>query len=279
MITEPQKVYINEHAYLPEHLVQYVLAISGGEPFLHKDFLFYRTAERIIFVGYSLEGETEEESLQAALAGVSDRFSPVEIALLAPVVPAKFTGEPESFDDYYRLSLEAPVISSKTRNMLRRAQEALSVRRIRAWTEEHEALIDDFLSRRPVTEEVRWIYKRIGLYVSSSPDALVLEARTSRGDLAAFDIADFSARHFVMYMFNFVSRSHYLPGASDLLLAGIIEEARRQGKGQINLGLGINPGVVFFKKKWGGTPFKRYIFSRHRPASNPKWLGFFNFLK
>ena len=56
-------------------------------------------------------------------------------------------------------------------------------------------------------------------------------------------------------MFNFSSDNRYIPGASDLLLSEIIEDAKRERKRTINLGLGINPGVTFFKKRWGGVVF------------------------
>ena len=41
MITASQQDYINDHAYIPEHIPQYVTAISQTEPFLLGDFLVY----------------------------------------------------------------------------------------------------------------------------------------------------------------------------------------------------------------------------------------------
>ncbi|MFH1627942.1 MAG: hypothetical protein ABIE47_04380 [Pseudomonadota bacterium] len=39
-----------------------------------------------------------------------------------------------------------------------------------------------------------------------------------------------------------------------------------EGKKYINLGLGINPGVAFFKEKWGGVVFLPYAFCMyHQP--------------
>ena len=49
------------------------------------------------------------------------------------------------------------------------------------------------------------------------------------------------------------------PGASDLLLHRIAEDARAEGKRFLNLGLGVNDGVRFFKEKWGGVPFARHV--------------------
>ena len=61
-------------------------------------------------------------------------------------------------------------------------------------------------------------------------------------------------------MFNFASREHYIPGASDLLLNELVTIAQQKGKRFINLGLAINKGITFFKQKWGGVPFLNHEF-------------------
>ena len=82
-----------------------------------------------------------------------------------------------------------------------------------------------------------------------------LKQETRMRELVAFDVAEFGAKYYAIYMFNFSSKDRYIPGASDLLLSGVINQAITEQKKYINLGLGISPGVTFFKKKWGGTPF------------------------
>jgi hypothetical protein len=91
-------------------------------------------------------------------------------------------------------------------------------------------------------------------YVSYSKTSFVLNARDSAGKLVAFDIADFGAKHYAFYMFNCRSRQHHVPGTSDLLLQALIKEAEQQGKTYVNLGLGINQGVAFFKKNGVASP-------------------------
>jgi hypothetical protein len=63
----------------------------------------------------------------------------------------------------------------------------------------------------------------------------------------------------------FQSEALYLPGASDLILFKVIGRAKAENKKYINLGLGINPGVTFFKRKWGGVPFLPYSFCLYKP--------------
>ena len=43
--------------------------------------------------------------------------------------------------------------------------------------------------------------------------------------------------------------------AADALLAALAAEGAERGHGLLNLGLGIHPGVAFFKKKWGASAF------------------------
>jgi hypothetical protein len=127
-------------------------------------------------------------------------------------------------------------------------------------------MVDDFLKTHPVDEGIRIIFERIGEYLSSSTTAWVFDARNNRGELVAFDIAEFKPRDYVLYMFNYSSDALYVPGASDLLLSEVIQEAKKERKKFVNLGLGINPGVTFFKKKWGGVVFLPYASCLYHPS-------------
>ncbi len=126
-------------------------------------------------------------------------------------------------------------------------------------------MVAAFLKTHPVDEATRFIFQRIDRYLSSSKTAAIFDARTGDGELVAFDIAEFKPRDYALYMFNFSSDARYIPGASDLLLARMIEQAKTEGKKYINLGLGINPGVAFFKEKWGGVAFLPHAFCLYHP--------------
>jgi hypothetical protein len=54
------------------------------------------------------------------------------------------------------------------------------------------------------------------------------------------------------------SKKNYTPGASDLLCYEMIKMSQEYGKRYIHLGLGVNEGIIRFKKKWGGRPTIRY---------------------
>jgi hypothetical protein len=163
---------------------------------------------------------------------------------------------------------------SKIGNMVRRAGRELTVEKSREFREDHQTLIDRFLRSREVEEGTGIIFSRIAPYLSSVPTARVFSARDSGGRLAGFDVADFGAEEYAFYLFNFRSRDAAVPGTSDLLLHALIREAQEQGKRYLNLGLGINDGVVFFKEKWGARSFLPHQSLVYRPSS-PSFFDFF----
>ena len=266
MISRTEREYIEEYAYLPEHIPQYVIAIAQTEPFLFGDFLTYAKKDRLIFVGYPLKETFEEKQMRSALEEGIKRFKPESVSLIAPSIPPYINDciHPPS-DHYYRLDLSALSISQKLRNMLSRAGRELSVERSRDFSKEHQKLIKDFLKSHPVDDATRSIFKKIGEYLSSSTTAWVFDARNKKGELVAFDIAEYKPRDYAIYMFNFSSETQYVPGTSDLLLLEVIKQAKTEKKKYINLGLGINPGVTFFKKKWGGVIFLPHTFCLYCP--------------
>jgi hypothetical protein len=264
MITTNQLAYIKEHAYIPEHMIHYVTAVSQAEPFLFGAYLAYFKKDLLIFIGYPLEEAFEEKKMEKALNEARGRFKPREVSLAAPKIPPSIFGSPRApADHYYRLDLSTLSISQKLRNMLRRADRDLVVERTKTLNEEHKEMVNEFLNTHTVDEATQFIFKRIPEYLSSAPSIWVFIARKKSGALVAFDIAEFGAKHYAIYMFNFASRSHYIPGASDLLLLEVIKFAKEENKKFVNLGLGINTGVTFFKKKWGGVPFYPYASCRY----------------
>jgi hypothetical protein len=265
MITAAQQDYIEDHAYVPEHMAHYVTAISQTEPYLFGDFLAHSKKGYLILVGYPLKEPFEEKRLQRALEDAVKRLKPETVSLTAPTIPSSLKDCAHSLSDhYYRLDLSSLSISQKLRNMLKRASRELSVGKNKFFDEEHRKMVEEFLKVHPVDEATRSIFQRIDKYLSSSKTAWIFDARNKRNELVAFDVAEFKPRSYSFYMFNFSSDTLYVPGVSDLLLSEVIHQAKKEGKKYINLGLGINPGVTFFKKKWGGVVFLPYAFCLYR---------------
>jgi len=270
MITPEQHRYIVARAYVPEHLPAYVTAVSPVEPFLLDDFVVYVDHKRLVCVGYPLGGTFDEAQLTAMLDEAINRFKPGVVSVIGPVAPASLPDCTESpADAYYRLDLSTLSMPQKVRHMLNRAGRDLSIQPAERCGREHKKLIKAFQRARPLDEATRLIFQRMPDYVNSSPTARLFEVRNKQGKLVVFDVAEFGTKDYAFYMFNFCSEKYYVPGASDLLLAEVIEQANREGKRYLNLGLGINPGVTFFKTKWGGVPFLRYLACVYeRPRAN-----------
>ena len=76
MITAAQEDYIERHAYVPEHIPQYVTAISQTEPYLFGDYLAYAKKGHFILVGYPLKEAFEEKRLESALEDAVQRLKP-----------------------------------------------------------------------------------------------------------------------------------------------------------------------------------------------------------
>ena len=275
MITPDERAFILEHAYIPEHLPHYVSAISRTEPYLIGDFVAHLAGTHLIFVGYPLVGYFDEAQVMEALEDAKARFEPSRVSILAPALPPTLEGcVPSPVDEYYRLELLPLRIPKKTRNMLTRARREVSVK-IGEFGREHKRLVKEFIGTHELGDATRFIFNRVSEYAKCET-ALVFNARTRGGDLVAFDIAEFGAREYAFYMFNFRSNKYHIPGASDLLLAYVIAQAKTKGKRYLNLGLGIDPGIAFFKKKWGATPFQELVTCTQDSGSQKPWSEVFD---
>ena len=261
MINQKESKLIYDWAYVPEHLIDYVTSISGAESYLFQNYLCYKKDETLIFIGYPLGAEFDEQQMEQSLNVALKEIKPRIISIIAQTIVKRGTRIiQQNSDSYYRLDLDNPVIPSKVNNMLRRASKEVSVKQSDKWQKMHETLVAEFLSTHQLSEESQHIFLKIPEYVSSSKSVSILNALNNEGNLIAFDVADYGSRDCAFYMFNFASRKNYIPGASDLLLSEIIAIARKKGKKFINLGLAINKGVAFFKQKWGGIPFLNHEF-------------------
>lgn len=272
MITAPDERFIIDQAYVPEHLPGYVHAISQAEPHLLGAYLCFHVEDSLMFNGYPLGSAFDSQTMLDTLATATTRFKPRDVALIAPTIPPERLGRqiPER-DRYYRLDLSQVRLDAKLRNLLRRAARELHLERSGGIQDEHLRLIEGFVNTHPLDEETKYIFGRIPAYLSAVSSAQVFSVCNAAGRLVAFDVAEFGAREYAFYQFNFRSREHHVPGGSDLLLHGVISAAREQGKRFLNLGLGINEGVRYFKEKWGGTPFLKYEYCRFT-VSPPRLL-------
>ena len=264
MLNDQEIKWIHRHAYLPEHLPDYVRAVSDAEPFLHRNYLYFLNKKHLIFNGYPLEPDSDPPA--QIYDFICERCQPDTVAVIASAIwlPAE-EYEQQAMDSYYRLDLPITPIDAAVAYMLRRARRELQVTRGR-FGKEHKKIIKAFLANHTFNRRQKYLFKHIPHYLKASESTVLLEARRE-GKLAAFNIVDLDAADYAFYLFSFRSTKITVPGASDLLFYEMVNLAQAEGKKAINLGLGVNPGIRRFKEKWGGVPFLPYASAMVRRGS------------
>jgi hypothetical protein len=219
---ELQKIY--QHAYIPEHLPDYVEAVSGARAHLIDNFLCFYRRNHLIFNGYPL-GEKIGDVAEAYKAAC-EHFKPTTVAVLAPEIwlPEE-TYEHQSTDHYYQLILPLMSMDAEVAYMVRRAERELSLKH-GVYNKGHKRLIKDFIKTHDLSKAQAHIYKHIYAYLKRSTSTRILEAR--KGDqLAAFTVVDLGPEDYAFYLFNFRSSKFNIPGASDLLFKEMVALAQR----------------------------------------------------
>lgn len=266
MITTDQEKWILEKAYVPEHIVSLMEIISKGQPFLSDGYLFFVGNNWGILVGYPLDSEFSPKTFASIFRDIISRYPSRYWWVIAPTLPEELLsscGERQS-DTYYTLNFDDFDVKGNLRRVAEKASSRLMVEVTRAMTPEHEVLIAEFIERENPGSLIREFYHAMPDYVIHSETSLVLNARDFNGLLSAFYVLDFAANDFAVYVVGCHSKEHYAPHASDLLFFEMVNMAREYGKGYINLGLGVNPGIRRFKEKWGGKPSLLYEFCEYR---------------
>lgn len=246
---------IIECAYIPEHLPDYFIPFSGLKCYLYDDYVYYYSNGDLRFIGYPLSGRFDENDFAEALKHLVRLHRPKVLGVISPSISNyPFNIDYVETDEYYILDLEKLVIRKKVRNIIKRAEREVEVTVSRNITKAHKKLIDSFCKRKGIKEVYVELFKKIPNYVGFSKSAYIIEA-WKKGELIAFTIYEDLPKNYGFYLFNFTAtRDKYVPGTSDLLFKKCIDIAVSGGKRYINMGLGINEGVRFFKVKWGGRP-------------------------
>ena len=252
MLSSNEHNQIYQKAYVPEHLPDYVAAISGSEPYLFQDYLCYFYRNHLIFIGYPLAENPAE--ISRVYQAACERLNPRTIMLVADDLSSLPEGnQTHPADRYYRLDLPLKNLSQDVTYMVRRAERELKIA-VGRFGREHKRIIKDFIGRQNLSDEQIHIFKHVQHYLKRSTTAHLLEARKA-DRLVAFSIVDMGSACYAFYQFNFRSAKIAVPGASDLLFNEMVRLAQSEGKQAINLGLGIHSGIRRFKEKWGGDPF------------------------
>lgn len=245
---------LGARAVVPEQIPAYVRAVSGRTLRSCEGFAAWTSPGSVILVAFP--AADEEPAGNEAYARRLDRAVSCALAtpelrritVLAPVVPSAAPVNAVIERDAWWCVDLPHTPGQKLRNMLRRAAREVAIVR-EDWSGEHAALVEHYLKVRALAPGTRHIFGRIGDYVGSAPDAALFAARDAAGVLQAMAVGDYSSLSTAFYMFAF-RREDCPPGVSDALLDRLAAEAVERGQSRLNLGLGIDGGITFFKRKW-----------------------------
>lgn len=250
---------IAANAQTPDQLLPYVKAVSGLESSICGEGVLHRSEDQGVLIVYPQN--YSRDLLDNAVAEALKTPNLRQITVIAPDAPAQAPQSAQKNHDYYwQLQLPLSPPKGKQANMLRRAGREANVSLEsgeKAWTEEHGDLTKEFCKRKgdKLDAGAIYLFEQLGKYIANVPDAALFSCRHKIANkLLGFAIGDFTAFGTAFYMFA-VRSTDAPPGVADLLLASLAAEAENRGHSRINLGLGIDPGVEFFKKKWGATKF------------------------
>lgn len=244
-------------ALVPDQLLPYVRAVSGLETEICGQCLLHHAAGHGVLVGYPCCQWENMDMVEEAVDLALDK-NLRQITVLACEKPAQAPENAHvSRDQYWQIPLPHPLPRQKLRNILKRAARDACIYTYSgkyAWSGEHGKLVEKFCARKKLDEGARYLFSKMGDYLANVPDAVLFSARNANGKLFACAIGDFTSFTTAFYMFAFRDLDAP-PGTADLLLQALICEAEKRGHTRLNLGLGINGNIEFFKKKWGATPF------------------------
>ncbi len=243
-------------AVVPEQVIAYVRAVSEAAPSLFGSCVGYRRGERIVLVGYPLEDPRDEARMGRAVEEALSSPGLGRITVVGPARPHQAPPAAESREDaYFALPLPAPPRDAKLRSLLRRAGRALVLDADGPFGREHAELVARYLRERELAEGTRLIFARIARVLEACPGSRLFSARLADGRLAAFAVGEFSPLTTACFLFCFRDPDLAPPGSADFVLAALVAEAERRGHLRVNLGLGVNGGIAFFKRKWGAAAF------------------------
>jgi hypothetical protein len=247
---------VSAAAAVPEQVTAYVRAVAGSKPRLFGPCIAYESEGSLVLVGYPLH---DPLAVGAMAEAVTLALATPGLERLTVIGPARPPQAPEravvSQDSYYALPVPGPAPGPKLANLLRRAGRELTLVRGCRLAGDHLALIQRYLDERSLTAGTRHIFRQLPHYLEASAGGIVVSARRQDGRLAALAVGEFASLSTAFFMFCFRDPDLAPPGSADLVLSGLLQEARERGQTRMNLGLGISEGIRFFKRKWGAEPF------------------------
>lgn len=245
-------------ARVPEHSAFVLEGLSGGEVFECEDYIFCAGKDWLMGIGYALSGKDNSLNFWHAFKSASDQTHATRFFTIAPHLPEEIAPHIQERDRFYVLSANAQV-PGRLRSPLKKAAQRLEIRESKKFTASHRQLWAEFMAKGGMSERVAELYAKTPVLMEkNNGNLLFLDAVTADGHLVASLLLDFTANNFISYIIGAHSRKNYIPHATDLLVKELLNMAKVAGKKYIHLGLGVNEGILRFKRKWGAVPSLTY---------------------
>jgi Acetyltransferase (GNAT) domain len=260
---------VSAESVVPEQVIAYVRAVAGSRPRMLGACIGYEYETTLVLVGYPLHAPQDAGAMAEAVEQALKTPGLHRLTVIGPARPPQAPAGIQALEDVYlALPVPPPPPAQKLRNILRRARRDLRLDRGRHLGDDHLALVQRYLDNRHLDSGTRHIFRQLPRFIETSDGSLIASARFADGRLAAFAVGEFASFSTGFFMFCFRDPSLAPPGAADLTLSGLLEEAHQRGQTRMNLGLGVNAGIRFFKRKWGAEAFLRYVEISWEPASH-----------
>jgi len=265
-------------AVIPEQVPAYVEAVSDSKAITCGACIAYASEAALTLIGYPFHDPLDANAVDKAVDEACRLPLLAEGGRLTVLCAARPRAAPPHAafeeDNWWGLSLPPapppPRARQKILHMLRRAEQAVVIQQSRgSFDAAHQKLVDAQIRSRPLAPGTRRIYSRLPQYLAASPQAVLFSAyRRETGELTACAVGEYASLHTAFYLFAF--RAPDAPfGAADLLLSALLREAEARGHTRCNLGLGINSGISFFKRKWQAKialPCRGFSWTPHTKA-------------
>ena len=187
MISDDEQKYILTRAYVPEHSVELITKVSGGEPFLIDDYFCCRKDDWMIVVGYPLRTTFSLAGIEEILEKIENRFRPKHLSLMAPELPPAFTAacQERQSDYFYTLDIQTFILRSVLKRAVNKALKNLTVEHATRVDGPHHELAREFIKRIKPPRRVRELLSKMPFYVGPATKSVVLNAWDDANNLAA----------------------------------------------------------------------------------------------
>lgn len=247
---------------VPEHSIPLMTAMANGKTMTIESYQFYHGQDWLMAIAYPLSGKYSDRNFESALEKALDISGASQCHAIGAQLPISLQPYVISRDRYYALSSEAS-LPARLKGVVKNAASRYHISESAKFSPDHRMLWNEFLDSKgsggEMSQRVRELYLRTPAALALCDGSLrLLDARNEDGSLVASLLLDYAPSFFMSYILGVHSRKISCPHAMDLLFWTMIQNARKERKRYIHLGLGVNDGILRFKLKWGAKAYLPY---------------------